>query len=699
MIELLEENRLKAAKTVGSAVASSARVALSVIGNIEVSIDTVAVPIASQKGRALIAYLALSNQFQETRERLVGIFWSESDESKARASLRQTLRDIRQAFRAVNFDGFDTNRLIVSFSPGSITTDLGQVLEELRTKRQAHQLLLDTPALSELILAGLEDLDTSFRYWLLTKRQGYHEQLLRALEQVLADPTTGPTGKLSIAAGILNLDPTHEDACRLVMEGRASAGDIAGALRVYNRLWELLDREYDMEPTAATQSLVAKIKSGGFDGGDPANVALTAYATPKFTAMANDVVVQTEMPARIRLVVDRFGLNGVIDGQAHLVHGFRHHLIASLVRFREWSVIDGIAAGSASSEENFESSYVVEATGYAVRDVISLVLTLKERSENVYHWSERFDLSLETWFDAQQSIVKRVAIALRVSLSAQRLAQLSRRPDISLDVYDRWLRGQALISTFTPANWSRGAQLFRETVRDAPHFSSGYSSLVQTNNISHIVHPGVFRDLDKAEETIELAQMAVQLDPLDSRAHLALSWSFVMARRYVQGELQVDVALSINDHDPWTTISAAQILAFCGKHERAVTLADQALLLAPAPTPTHWAYEATLRFLTGEYARSVESAGRAGGTIITSRAWKTAALSHLGETTLARSTGQALMELVRGRWSGRSSPTDDTITRWILSLFPIKRREDWERFRDGLGLAGLPVNDGAHETW
>ncbi|MBX9646714.1 MAG: hypothetical protein K2X57_06640 [Xanthobacteraceae bacterium] len=684
---------------VGSAAASSARVTLSVIGNIEVSVDTVAVPIASQKGRALIAYLALSNQLQETRERLVGIFWSESDESKARASLRQTLRDIRQAFRAVNFDGFETNRLMVSFSPGSVSTDLGQVLDALRTKRQAHQLLLNTPALSELILAGLEDLDASFRYWLLTKRQGYHEQLLRALEQVLADPTTGPAGKLSIAAGILNLDPTHEDACRLVMEGRASAGDIAGALRVYNRLWELLDREYDMEPTAATQSLVAKIKSGGFDGGDPITIAPTAQATPKLTAMATDIVMRPDSPARIRLVVDRFGLNGVIDGQAHLVHGFRHHLIASLVRFREWSVIDGIATGSADAEAPPGPSYVVEATGYAVRDIISLVLTLKERSENVYHWSERFDLSLETWFEAQQSIVKRVAVALRVSLSAQRLAQLSRRPDISLDVYDRWLRGQALISTFTPANWSRGAQLFRETVRDAPYFSSGYSSLVQTNNISHIVHPGVFRDQEKAEETIELAQMAVQLDPLDSRAHLALSWSYVMARRYVQGELQVDVALSINDHDPWTTISAAQILAFCGKHERAVALADQALMLAPAPTTTHWAYEATLRFLTGEYARSVESAERAGGTIITSRAWKTAALSHLGETTLARSTGQALMELVRGRWSGRSSPTDDTVTRWILSLFPIKRREDWERFRDGLGLAGLPVNDAAHEVW
>jgi hypothetical protein len=39
-------------------------------------------------------------------------------------------------------------------------------------------------------------------------------------------------------------------------------GDVAGALGIYNKLWHLLDRDYDMEPSPATQQLVAEIKSG-----------------------------------------------------------------------------------------------------------------------------------------------------------------------------------------------------------------------------------------------------------------------------------------------------------------------------------------------------------------------------------------------------------------------------------------------------
>ena len=65
-----------------------------------------------------------------------------------------------------------------------------------------------------------------------------------------------------LAQAILNLDPTHEDACRRLMRARAMIGDTAGALRVYKTLWDLLDEDYGMEPAEATQKLVADIKTG-----------------------------------------------------------------------------------------------------------------------------------------------------------------------------------------------------------------------------------------------------------------------------------------------------------------------------------------------------------------------------------------------------------------------------------------------------
>ena len=39
------------------------------------------------------------------------------------------------------------------------------------------------------------------------------------------------------------------------------------------------------------------------------------------------------------------------------------------------------------------------------------------------------------------------------------------------------------------------------------------------------------------------------------------------------------------------------------------------------------------------------------------------------------------------------------MARWFLHAFPIRRREDWERLRDGFAGAGAPVMGITHEGW
>ena len=75
--------------------------------------------------------------------------------------------------------------------------------------------------------------------------------------------------KTEIATAIANLDPTHEEACCHLMRVHAEQGDVAGALRIYKALWNLLDRDYGMEPSPVTEELVADIKLGAFER--PAN--------------------------------------------------------------------------------------------------------------------------------------------------------------------------------------------------------------------------------------------------------------------------------------------------------------------------------------------------------------------------------------------------------------------------------------------
>jgi tetratricopeptide (TPR) repeat protein len=321
---------------------------------------------------------------------------------------------------------------------------------------------------------------------------------------------------------------------------------------------------------------------------------------------------------------------------------------------------------------------------------------LKELDSAFYIWTDGFELELTNWFDSQVRVVRRIAMALNVHLSAERLRRFSERPDVSLGVYDKWLRCQSLVRTFDPQHWKRLASQFAEIIAAAPGFVPAYCGLADLHTIEHIAHPGILRARDREQKALELAREAVQLDPSDMHAHRCLAWAHAMAKQYGQAELHIQVACDLNPSDSWTAISAALLFAFCGKIEQASVLGHAALDLTLAPSRTHWAYQADIQFLVGDYAAAVDAADRAQDVLWGVAAWRTAALAHLGRSAEAAAEGQRFLSRTRANWFGAEPPTDEAIVRWLLHLYPLRRREDWERFRDGLRAAGLPTQQTEH---
>jgi tetratricopeptide (TPR) repeat protein len=371
-----------------------------------------------------------------------------------------------------------------------------------------------------------------------------------------------------------------------------------------------------------------------------------------------------------------------------LVQGFHQHLAASLVRFREWSVVD---RSPASVAPDSVPQYCIETTAYQAGAEINMVMVLRDDTTGIYVWSESFRLALSNWFETQQRIIRRIAMSLNVQLSAERLMRLAGEPDVSLDMHDRWLRGQNLLSKFDAESWQRAVTIFRDAIRENPTFSPCYSSLVQMNNIEHIVHPGIFRDLAKARSTVELAKIAVQLDPVDSRAHLCCGWSYATALRETEAAPHMELACELNDNDPWTLLSSAHYCAFCGSIEQAWLRAGQSLALSPAPSNLEWGYHGIIRVLCGDYTGALEAIDRAEGVIKTLSAWRAAALFYLGEQAAAKEQAQRFLNGIRSFWVGSDAPTDQTIVRWLLQAHPINKRSRWEILRNGLRGAGLPV--------
>jgi TolB-like protein/tetratricopeptide (TPR) repeat protein len=514
-----------------------------------------------------------------------------------------------------------------------------------------------------------------------------------------------------MAEAVLNLDATHEEACRYLIREKATAGDVGGAMRLYKTLWDVLEADYDTEPSPATQQLIVNLR---MRASEPAK--LPPEPSPRLSGLVETAELRRQEAApprppekpppkstrRIELAVGAVVLNGVQEDKAHLVQGFRQHLIACLVRFREWCVTDMAAQAVMPGGGTLAvgARYAIDMTAYQSGAVLNLVLTLREIDTGLYVWSDRFELKVEVWFEMQQRIVRKLAMELNVHLSTERLMRLASEPDIALDIYDRWLRGQAMLAPVSSINRRRAAEIFTDIIREAPDFSPAYSSLAQINNADHIAFPGTFRSRERERKTLELARTAVRLDPMDSRAHLCLAWAQIMAKGYDEAELPIRLAYELNENDPWTLVSTAHVLAFCAEFARAGELAAQALELSPLPSPIHWGYQSKIRFLRGDYEGCLEAAAFARDTPADMPAWVAAALSHTGRKEEAAKELQRFLAHIRADWHGESAqPSDKEITAWLLHLYPIRRSEDWERLRDGLASAGAPVDGARHHGW
>jgi TolB-like protein len=518
----------------------------------------------------------------------------------------------------------------------------------------------------------------------------------------LADDGTTEAEKFDFATALMGLDPTNEQACRYILAAYGRRGDVAGATRVYGQLAEILARDHGVKPSSRTQQLIETIHGGSSktdDDAAPAAPRRSSTAERARNGGSSDDLHLREADKRrrqetIAIYLDRFENHGVAQDRAYLVSGFRHELAACLVNFREWRVIESPLGAAASRSFAEATAYRLDGTAYQDGEVIKIVLTLLDAAQAAYVWSENFDLGLDNWFSTQQRLIRRLTSTLNVHLSAERLKRIASQPNVALTTYDSWLRAQALLGTFESENWQKARETLHEAKRASPTFSPLYSSSAQMGNIESLVFPGILMTPARIQRNIAEAKRAVQLDALDSRAHLCLSWAYALSFNFEAAAPHMRNAMELNNNDPWTVISGGALWAYAGDMDRARSLLNEAAAGVAAFGAKEWLYCAHIRYLSGDYQGALEAFEQAGEFPKTIVAWKAASAALSGRVDEAVGLGRRFLEAVRADWHGDVPASDAAIMRWLLQAQPRGRSEHWRRLPEGLAMAALPV-DGA----
>jgi len=143
-------------------------------------------------------------------------------------------------------------------------------------------------------------------------------------------------------------------------------------------------------------------------------------------------------------------------------------------------------------------------------------------------WSERYDREMADVFEVQDEIARKIAEALRVTLSPQEQEELAARPTENLQAYDLYLRGKSYARRLTRQDLEFALQMFENAVTLDPHFALAHAA----NAIFCAQYYANFqRDAAWAERARNAAEKAIALQPELPDVQVAQAWI-----RYIGGE-------------------------------------------------------------------------------------------------------------------------------------------------------------------
>ena len=244
---------------------------LRLLGEFQASVD--ATPIedfATDKVRALLAYLAVEADRAHARTQLATLLWGEWDEAAAKSNLRKALFRLRKALGdsvTSTGSGLAEKTLTITRNDVGLHSDSAEIDFHQFTDLLQSNDINDLEQAADLyrgdLLAGMALPDApAFEDWLIVQREQLQQQLLTLLYQLgeLYLAQDDYESVHAVAARQLALEPWREAAHRQIMRAYDAAGQRSEALAQYERCVAVLDEELGVEPSAETEALVAAIR-------------------------------------------------------------------------------------------------------------------------------------------------------------------------------------------------------------------------------------------------------------------------------------------------------------------------------------------------------------------------------------------------------------------------------------------------------
>ncbi|MEA2949328.1 MAG: hypothetical protein QOI40_4658 [Alphaproteobacteria bacterium] len=218
--------------------------------------------IASRKGRALLAYLAMHPDHRASREHLAALFWGDQADERARHSLRQCLVSLRRDLAEAVPDVLVMDASTVGLRSNDVSIDVVE-FSSLADSPEASDVERAAALYRGEFLAELS-LGEAFDAWAQRTRGHLDDVAARVLETCveLADARGDGKQAVSAAERLIAFDAFRENWQRIALRIYARYRGREYALAHADACVAVLKSELGVDPEPATQALIDDIKRG-----------------------------------------------------------------------------------------------------------------------------------------------------------------------------------------------------------------------------------------------------------------------------------------------------------------------------------------------------------------------------------------------------------------------------------------------------
>ncbi len=189
-------------------------------------------------------------------------------------------------------------------------------------------------------------------------------------------------------------------------------------------------------------------------------------------------------------------------------------------------------------------------------------------------WSERFDREMKDVFEVQDEMARRIAEALRVTLSPEELEALAVKPTENLQAYDLYLRGKRYARRQTRQDLEFALQMFENAVAIDPSFALAYAA---SANACAMFFCNYSRDQVWVERAREASGKAVALRWELPEVQVSQAWVLYAAELHDEAVRMAKKAIERKRDCEGAHYLLCRALFAAGRYQEVVDIAETAI--------------------------------------------------------------------------------------------------------------------------